>query len=91
MLKIKLGKSKSKLSSNENNRIGVELKSQSQLLFSDMIAGDINQYAEYIAEKDASQKYRIYYSQTILQQYPFQHLYGNRLQGGFARYGLYWR
>ena len=60
MLKIKLGKSKSKLSSNENNRIGVELKSQSQLLFSDMIAGDINQYAEYIAEKDASQKYRIY-------------------------------
>lgn len=61
---IQLGEYKSKLSSNETNNITLEFKSESQLLFSDIINGDINQYDEYIKEKDLSQKYRIYLTVT---------------------------
>ena len=77
---IQLGEYKSKLSSNETNNITLEFKSESQLLFSDIINGDINHYDEYIKEKDLSQKYRIYLSVTAYASTMLYNCYNNLFQ-----------
>lgn len=57
--KILLNKYKSKNSSNVENLIGVELKSNSRIIPTDRLEKTIDEYKQYLKEKKASSRYRL--------------------------------
>lgn len=56
---ILLGEKQSKLSTNVDNNISLAVESENRLIPSDIMVDTINEYEQYISEKDASNKYRL--------------------------------
>lgn len=61
-MELLLGKNKNKHSTNTNNYIGFSLYNESNLIRDDVLDIDIDQYQQYMSEKDNSNKYRLIFA-----------------------------
>ena len=61
-MNLLLGQYKNKHSSNVDNHVEVDVYSSTKLLGNDIVTDTIDQYQQYIKEKDKSSKYRLIFT-----------------------------